>query len=82
MLNNFTKLQISCFRTNAVLRFKKAVCINFLINYLPGALLQDKYTLGCIISKQHCLACSPLGCQEPFALEERLSICLAQRSLG
>lgn len=81
-LNIFTKLGILCFTTNAVLHFKKAVCINFLINYLPGALLQDKYIWGCIISKQHYLMCIPLGCQALLALEENVSACLAQWSLG
>lgn len=82
MLNIFTKLQILCFRTNAVLHFKKAVCISFLINYLPGALLQDKYIWGCIISIQHYLVSSPLGCQALLALEECVSALLAQWSLG
>lgn len=82
MLNVFTKLQILCFRTNAVLSFKKAVCISFLINYLPGALLQDKYIWGCVISKQYYLVCSPLGCQALLALEERVCAFLAQWSLG
>lgn len=81
MLNIFTKLQILHFRTNAVLHFKKAVCISFLINYLPGALLQDKYICDCIISKQYYLGCSPLGCQALLALDESVSAFLTQWSL-
>lgn len=82
MLNIFTKLQILHFRTNAVLHFKEAACISFLINYLPGVLLQDKYIWAWIIRKQYYLVCSPLGCQALLALEEYVSAFLAQWSLG
>lgn len=55
-----------------------AVCISFLINYLPGVLFQDEYLWGCIISKQYYLVFSPLGCQALLALKEYVSAFLAQ----